>query len=123
MNKALISIGTNENREANLTLCHQLLKTVFEEIHYSDTSITEPYGAKYQNDFLNQLAVAYTQKGKEEIYIQLKTLEKEMGRNTSDKDAGIVIIDIDLVIWNEEILKPTDITRSYVADLLSTLDI
>lgn len=123
MNKALLSIGTNENKEANLALCHQLLNNVFEEIHYSETSITEPYGVKYHNDFLNQLAIAYTEKGKEDICQRLKKIEKEMGRNASDKETGMVIIDIDLVIWNEEILKPTDITRSYIADLLPTLDI
>lgn len=123
MNKALLSIGTNDDREANLALCHQLLDSVFEKIHYSKTSITEPYGVKYQNEFLNQLAIVYTKKSKEDISKRLKELEKEIGRKASDKETGIVVIDIDLVIWNEEVLKPTDITRNYIADLLPSLNI
>jgi len=122
MNKALLSIGTNEDREVNLTLCHQMLNDLFEEIHYSDTSITTPYGATYKNDFLNQLAIGYTSKDKEEVTPLLKSIEKQMGRKVSDKAKGIVKIDIDLVIWNEEVLKPTEINRDYIADLLHTLE-
>ncbi|MBK5719911.1 2-amino-4-hydroxy-6-hydroxymethyldihydropteridine diphosphokinase [Dysgonomonas sp. Marseille-P4677] len=123
MNKILLSIGTNENREASLVLCHQLLNNLFEEIHYSETSITKPYGVKYHNDFLNQLAIAYTEQDKEDIHAALKELEKKMGRKASDKESGIVVIDIDIVIWNQEIIKATDIERTYIKDLLPTLDI
>ena len=66
MNKALISIGTNVDRKANLALCHELLNAVFPEITYSDTSITTPYGNTYKDDFLNQLAFVYTLAAKED---------------------------------------------------------
>ena len=121
MNKALISLGTNEDREVNLALCHQLLNNIFPEIHYSETSLTSPYGKTYINDFLNQLAVFYTDKEKEEIHDLLKSIEEQIGRHPSDKENGIIKIDIDLVIWNDAILKPNDIKRSYVANLLPTL--
>ncbi len=123
MNKALISIGTNEDREANLALCHHLLDNLFPEIHYSATSLTSPYGVIYKQNFLNQLAVLYTDKGRNETYNLLKSVEREMGRIPSDKANGIVKIDIDLLIWNEEVLKPEDISRNYIADLLPTLEI
>jgi len=121
MNKVLLSIGTNEDKEANLAACHELLDNSFEEIHYSGTSVTSPYGAHYKNDFLNQLAIVYTNKEKEEISLLLKSIEKEMGRKKADKEKGVVKIDIDLVIWNGEVLKPTEISRSYIADLLPSL--
>lgn len=121
MNKALISIGTNEDREDNLARCHQLLDRLFSNITYSATSLTTPYGNSYKNDFLNQLAFVYTEKDKSDIHQLLKSLEKEMGRSSNDKEKGIVKIDIDLVIWNDEVLKPADISRSYIADLLPSL--
>lgn len=121
MNKALISIGTNVDREANLTLCHELLNEAFSEITYSKTSITTPYGNIYKDDFLNQLAFIYTSEAKEEILKRLKSIEKKIGRNVTDKVNGSVKIDIDLVIWNEEILKPDDMERSYIIDLLPSL--
>lgn len=121
MNKALISIGTNVDRKANLALCHELLDTVFPEITYSDTSITSPYGNTYKDDFLNQLAFVYTPMAKEEVLKRLKSIEKKIGRNATDKANGKVKIDIDLVMWNEEILKPDDMERSYIVDLLPSL--
>ena len=121
MNKALLSIGTNEDKKVNLALCHQLLDNLFPEIHYSETSLTSPYGITYKDKFLNQLAILYTDKDKSEIYNILKSVEQEMGRTPSDKEKGIVKIDIDLVIWNDEVLKPADISRSYITDLLPTL--
>ncbi|MDR2950860.1 MAG: 2-amino-4-hydroxy-6-hydroxymethyldihydropteridine diphosphokinase [Prevotella sp.] len=121
MNKALLSIGTNEDKELNLDLCHQLLGNSFEQISYSDTSITTPYGNSYKNDFLNQLAIIYTDQKREDVYKLLKLIETQIGRNPSDKERGIVKIDIDLVIWNDKILKPADISRSYIKDLLASL--
>lgn len=121
MNKALISIGTNVDREANLALCHELLNGIFPEVTYSNTSITTPYGNTCKDDFLNQLAFVYTSDAKEEIQKQLKSVEKRIGRTATDKVNGKVKIDIDLVIWNEEVLKPEDMERSYIADLLPSL--
>ncbi|NDV93861.1 hypothetical protein D0T84_02870 [Dysgonomonas sp. 521] len=122
MNKVLLSIGTNEDREANLALCHKLLDESFGEIHYSDTSVTIPYGNHYKNDFLNQLAIAYTDENKENVSLLLKSIEKQIGRKPKDKEKGIVKIDIDLIVWNDDILRPADISLSYIADLLPSLE-
>lgn len=121
MNKAIISIGSNEDKEANLTRCQVLLASCFSDIRYSSTTVTSPYGSHYKDDFLNQLALVYTQQEEVSVHNMLKQIEKEMGRSVSDKEKGIVIIDIDLVVWNEKVLKPTDMERSYVRDLLSDL--
>ncbi|WP_108823100.1 2-amino-4-hydroxy-6-hydroxymethyldihydropteridine diphosphokinase [Dysgonomonas sp. Marseille-P4361] len=122
MNKALLSIGTNEDRDRNLDLCHQLLEKQFLFIAYSKTSMTVPYGNSYKSDFLNQLAFIYTDKEKDEVVSLLKSIEKEIGRSNGDKEKGIVKIDVDLIVWNEEVVKPTDISRSYVSDLLPSLE-
>lgn len=122
MNKALLSIGTNEDREENLSLCHELLDQLFKDITYSKKSITTPYGTNYKNDFLNQLALIYTLHEKDEVLDTLKQLEKKIGRNKRDKEKGIVKIDIDLVIWNEEVLKPADMSRDYIVDLLPSIE-
>lgn len=121
MNTALLSIGTNEDMEANLAFCHKLLDDNFNDITYSDTSFTVPYGAHYKNNFLNQLALIYTDKDLNKISLLLKSFEKQIGRTSSDKEKGIVKIDIDIVSWNDEIIKPNDFGRSYITDLLPSL--
>lgn len=121
MNKGLISIGSNKNRDNNLANCQRILKTMFPDIVFSNISVTKPYGNNYRYNFINQLAFIHTHKTREEIISLLKSLEKDMGRTLSDKKKGIVIIDLDLVIWNNEILKPEDMERNYIKGLLPGL--
>jgi len=121
MNKGLISIGSNKNRNNNLACCQQILKTIFPDIVFSNISVTKPYGNNYRYNFINQLAFIHTIKEKEEVICLLKSLETDMGRTISDKKKGIVIIDLDLVIWNKEILKPEDVERGYIKGLLPGL--
>lgn len=123
MNQGLISIGSNENREANLILCRDLLSNNFAGIRFSDISVTSPYGSIYKNDFINQLAVIITDKERLEVCQLLKSIEREMGRTPDDKKNGAVKIDIDLAVWNGEIIKPEDMARSYISDLLPSLNI
>ena len=41
-------------------------------------------------------------------------MEREAGRLPEHKREGKVIIDIDIVVWNSEVIKPTDLTRTYM---------
>jgi len=118
MNKAIISIGSNEDREENLSVCRTMLNEEFTGIFYSPASLSTPYGEHYRNDFLNQLACIYTNRNRDEIVPILKEIEYMMGRKAEDKMKGIVRIDIDLVIWNNETLRPNEMNRSYIKDLL-----
>lgn len=121
MNTLLISMGSNENSEENMELCRNLLSEIFSTISYSETSVTEPFGDHYQNDFLNQLALAQTLHNREAVENNLKSLERQIGRSAEDKAKGLIKIDIDLIMWNDEIIKKEDWTRSYVADLLPSI--
>lgn len=121
MNEVLVSIGSNENKERNLAICHQLLDANFDSITYSNTLITNAYGNNYKNDFINQLAIINTNIDRVTLIEILKSIERKLGRKSEDKKDGIVKIDIDVIIWNNEIIKPEDITRSYIKDLLPSL--
>ncbi len=123
MNEVILSIGSNENKETNLSLCHTMLNNLFGGISYSSTSISKPYGIHYKNDFLNQLARFHTTLDKEQIVATLKDIEVKMGRKAKDKAMGIVKIDIDLIIWNEEILRPNEMDRCYIKDLLALFQV
>lgn len=121
MNKAVICIGSNEDKEANIASSRLLLSKIFSNIVYSETCITKPYGRNYENDFINQLGIIHTEQTKDEVSLILKSIEIEMGRTSLDKEEGIVIIDIDLIIWNDEILKPEEMARTYIKNILTTL--
>jgi 2-amino-4-hydroxy-6-hydroxymethyldihydropteridine diphosphokinase len=58
---------------------------------------------------------------REELVLELKNIEKKMGRLPEHKPIGKIIIDIDLIKWDDEIVKPEDYKRSYIRDLLPEL--
>lgn len=56
-----------------------------------------------------------------EIKDVLKDIECCIGRKPEDKSCGRVPIDIDLLQWNDQILKAEDLTREYVLDGICSL--
>lgn len=50
-----------------------------------------------------------------------KELERRSGRLPEDKPAGIVKLDIDLLVYDGEVLKPEDMEREYVRLCLKEL--
>lgn len=122
MNKLLISLGSNEDSEINMSLCRKLLSDMFSFIVFSETSITSPYGNNYKKDFLNQLAFANTDMDEEQVIRSLKAIEKAIGRIPSDKENGIVKIDIDLIMWNNKKKKKDEWDRDYISLLLPSLE-
>lgn len=122
MNEVTLCIGSNVKTDENMLFCRQLLQEISNEIFYSKTIETKPYGeAFYINNFLNQLAFFRTELSESDLNIKLKEIELLMGRNASHKKLGIVVIDIDLIKLNDDILKPDDWSRNYVYDLLPSL--
>lgn len=121
MNKFLISIGSNTDGKSNLSLCRIFLDSYFENITYSEICETEPYGDNYSHNFINQIAFIESEMNIEQVQSTLKSIEYKIGRRPEDKQFGLVKIDVDLVVWNKEIIKPKDLERNYVKDLIPTL--
>lgn len=78
---------------------------------------------KLQKKYLNQLGLLQVTHKKEEVYRQTKNIEQLLGRRNSDKDAGLVSIDIDLLVFDGHILKKEDMKRKYVFQGLRNLSI
>ena len=118
MHKVLLSIGSNSNASFNMKQATSHLLSCFTNMKFTSTIETEAFGAIYNDPFLNALAYFETNVSKGEVQKQLKAIEKNMGRLPSHKEEGVIIIDIDLMQWNNEILKPDDFERDYIKQLL-----
>jgi 2-amino-4-hydroxy-6-hydroxymethyldihydropteridine diphosphokinase len=94
------------------------LHSCFPNIQFTSIIESAPCGAIFKGPFLNILAYFETNMVKEEIQGRFKSIEKVMGRQPSHKAEGIVIIDIDLIQWNNEVLKPDDFKRDYMNELI-----
>ena len=122
MHKTILGIGTNTDARFNMKQATDYLRYYFPNIKFTSTMETKPYGEKFTTPFVNALAYFKTDLSKPEILQQLKTIEKTMGRLPSHKEEGIIIIDIDLMQWNNEILKPKDFERHYIQPLLREME-
>ena len=122
MHKILLSIGTNTHARFNLKRAKCVLQTYFPNIQFTDDTESKPYGDAYKQWFLNTLGYFESTLCKDELISFFKNIERSMGRSPEDKINGKVIIDIDLIKWNNEIITPEDFKRSYIRDLLPLVD-
>lgn len=121
MKTYLVSLGSNKNKRENMLKCRRMLETYFQHITYSEMLETNPVGEDFTLMFFNQLAIISCDYELSEIKKKLKDIEKKLGRKTSDKSQGIVLIDLDVLAINESIVKPEDFERPYIDQLLLSL--
>jgi len=122
MSTILLSIGSNTFAKTNIDKAKRMLTRLFPGIVFSQPILTEPDDEKYSFLFRNILAKVETELLPEEIIEKIKQTERAVGRSPKDKYLGKVIIDIDLVKYNDEILRPLDYQREYVQQLLPSLE-
>lgn len=122
MHKVLLSLGTNTNACFKMKQARDYLSSYFPTIKFTTTIETEPYGTIYKDSFLNSLAYFETDLSKDEILLRLKTIEGKMGRLPSHKTTGKIIIDIDLIKWDNEMLKSDDFKRDYMQQLFQEME-
>ena len=115
MNKAIVGIGSNTvDAKARVEECCKWLSENSIESRFSSVYETEAVGSLPQPNYHNCVGVLCTSQPFEELKQKFKEMEREAGRLPEHKREGKVIIDIDIVVWNSEVIKPTDLTRTYM---------
>ena len=97
------------------------LREFFPTIRFNKEMTTEAIGEKFLSPFSNQVAKVETSLTIEEVRNLLKKIEKDNGRLPEDKELGIVKLDIDLLKYDDLILKPNDMEKDYVLKGISSL--
>ncbi len=104
MNRAIVSVGSNIYPEENIGKARGLLST--DELLKGESVLvrTKPVGITGQPDFLNGAFLIETEMKQEELLKYLKALETFLGRvREGDKD-GPRSIDLDIIVFNGEIV-------------------
>ncbi len=121
MNRVVIALGSNHDSEKNIAIALELLRERFPSIRISSPKYTEPEGMEGSGLFLNCMAVALTMEAPDALTAIFKQMEKKLGRTPQGKQAGIIPIDIDLLQWNDLVLKPEDLKRNAKNGITITL--
>ena len=128
MHEVIISLGSNENQEANLAKAREQLTQLLMEVHFTTTIWTEPYYIEHgtlniehgqSKKYLNQLCKGTTAFGEGLLCEVLKETEKRIGRIKNED--GIVVIDLDLLQFDGQKHHLRDWNRNYVKNLLNEL--
>lgn len=121
IHKVIIGLGSNSNAERNISLTRQILIDIFDNIYFAKPVTTKPINFPNPDLFLNQVGIFKTTLNVQEITSILKQIEQTIGRTPEDKLKHRVTIDADLIQWDDEILKPEDIKRTYIQDALQEI--
>ena len=110
----LICLGSNFGYSERLKAARCALQRFFSDIRFGMEMETEAIGGKWLSPFCNQLAIFTSDLSAFDIRLILKRIEKENGRLPEDKEKGVVKLDIDLLMVDDEVLKPEDMERDFV---------
>ena len=108
-NQVWILLGSNlGDRSTNLLKAIELFQNAGEIIQMSSVYETEAWGINDQPAFLNQVILMMTELNPKEILKQCNDAENKIGR-VRDRKWGERIIDADILYFNREIIKESDL--------------
>lgn len=108
-----ISLGSNSyDREEKIKKSIDALSQYLGNPQVSSVYETPAHNGK-DMPYLNAVIHGSTTHPVDEIVGHLKHMEKEAGRSAELKKEGIVPLDLDLIIYNNYILRPEDFQKHY----------
>ena len=100
MPQVFVSIGTNQDRERNLSAAVSQLAASFEDLQLSETYETKAVGFD-GDDFFNLVAVFSTHLPLAALVQRLREIEALCGRSRSQKRFGSRSMDIDVLTYGQ----------------------
>ena len=107
MREAFVSIGSNINASTNMELVKDHLN-FFKEISYSSV-YKSPAEGFVGEDFLNCVCKFQSAENPHELRQILKSIEKDMGRDISQKGMSNRVIDLDLILLGDLVIHDGEI--------------
>lgn len=121
MNECVIGIGSNINPESNIQSALMILKKEVQVKGVSSLTKTTPIGITDQDDFINGAVKICTTMKREKLIRYLKKLEDRLGRDRTLPKFGPRVIDLDIIVWNREIVDDDYYKRYFVKNAVDEL--
>lgn len=114
MNRAAISIGSNIHPQANVTAALTQLARRLSLLKQSQFLVTRPIGRNDQADFLNGVVLVETPMDRPTLEQWLKDVEVSLGRPRGGDRHGPRTIDLDVVVWNSQVVHNDVYRRDFL---------
>lgn len=116
MNRAVIGVGSNIEPRRNIANARRQIAHRHVIVAESPLVETGPVGYVHQPNFTNGTLLVETRVGRERLRSELKTIEFMLGRRRGPNRYGPRTIDLDIVVWNGEVIDRTLYTRDFLRD-------
>ena len=114
MNVCIIGIGSNIDAESNISKMLKILENHIAIVRVSSMLKTKPIGIEDQPDYTNGAVKIKTKLNQKDLTLLLKEIEDQMGRDRTAPKFGPRNIDLDIVVWNGEIVDQDYYTRDFL---------
>jgi len=121
-NRAVLGLGSNIDPEENTRKAIELIRAEFRLVKTSSFVRTEPVGFKEQAPFLNGALLIETELDAASLKTRLKEIETVLGRVRTGNKNGPRTIDLDILVWNGEVIDDDvherEFLKSSIVELL-----
>ena len=76
-----------------------------------------------ESGYYNVVAQLVSEPAYDELRCRFKSMEAEAGRRPDSKSTGVIPLDIDIVIFNGEVVRPHDFRQNYFQQCYKGLSI
>lgn len=115
MNSALISLGANTpDKEHRLTNAINAIERIATITARSPIYHSEAEGHKKSAPYANALLQIATNTDFDTLHDTFKLWERQAGRTPQSKLQGEIPLDIDIVVWNDNILRQSDLQYDFM---------
>lgn len=122
MNEVIVGIGSNIDAEKNISSMLEILKEKVEVVKVSPMLQTKALGIIEQPDYTNGAVKIKTAHGRTALTKVLKQIEDQLGRDRTGAKFGPRTMDLDIVVWNGEIVDPDYYTRDFIRKSVRAVD-
>ena len=119
--RAVISLGSNIDPEINVEKALKGLKLIGLIVKKSSFIYTEPLLYEDQPEFLNGAVLLETKLEQEQLRLQLKNLEADLGRIHTANKNGPRTIDLDIIIFDGEVVDDDYYERDFLHKMVAEL--
>lgn len=110
----IVSVGSNIDPQSNVRRAREILEAETEVRGESALIWTEPVGFQDQPDFLNGAYLIATALDRAAFKVYLRSVEDRLGRVRGPIKSGPRTIDLDIIVWDGEIVHDDYFSRQYV---------
>ena len=116
MNRVIVAVGSNFNPVENIAKARTFIQNKHPLVKVSRLRETRPVGDISLSNFLNGVFLIETEWNQHRLKSWLKELEVDLGRVSGKTPSGFLPIDLDIVVWNGDVVDPDVYERDFLRE-------